>query len=390
MKNVTQYTRVYAPVDLDAITFNMESMRRNINKETGMIGVVKTDAYGHGSVPVAEAIAPYVDGYAVATAEEALLLRRHGIKKLILILGVTHPFWYQELIEKEIRPAIFTMEQAKPLSDLAVSMKKTAKIHLALDTGMRRIGMEADASGADLAAAIAALPGIEVEGLFTHFARADEEDKHSANKQLDRYLHFAELLKERGIWIPMKHCSNSAGIIDLPSANLNYVRAGITIYGMYPSDEVQKEKVPLKPALGLKSFVTYVKEIGPGEEISYGGTYVTKHPMRVATIPVGYGDGYPRSLSNRGYVLISGKRAPILGRVCMDQFMVDVTEIPGVCVDTPVTLIGKDGEEEITMERLAELCGGFHYEMACDIGKRVPRVYYRGGQVVESMDYFDL
>ncbi len=386
--NHMQYTRVYAPVDLDAIAFNMESMRRNIDRKTGMIGVIKTDAYGHGSVPVAEAIADYVDGYAVATVDEAMLLRRNGITKMILILGVTHPSRYQDLIEEDIRPAIFTMEQAKPLSDLAVSMGKKAKIHFALDTGMRRIGMEADEAGADLAAAIAALPGIEAEGMFTHFSRADEGEKASSMAQLNRYLHFTELLKERGVEIPMKHCSNSAGIIDLPEANLNYVRAGITIYGMYPSEEVKKDLVPLKPALGLKSFVTYVKEIGPGEEISYGGTYVTEHTMRVATIPVGYGDGYPRSLSNCGYVLICGKRAPILGRVCMDQFMVDVTDIPGVGVDTPVTLIGKDGNEEITMERLAELCGGFHYEMVCDIGKRVPRVYYRGGRVVGTMDCF--
>ncbi len=388
MENFTKYTRVYAPVDLDAIAFNMESMRGNIRKETGMIGVVKTDAYGHGAVAVAEAIDPYVGGYAVATAEEALQLRRHGKKKPILILGVTHPSHYQELIEQEIRPAIFTLEQAKPLSELAVAMKKTAKLHLALDTGMHRIGMTADESGADLAAAIAKLPGLELEGLFTHFYRADETDKQTSEKQLDRYLHFVKLLSERGIEIPVKHCSNSAGIIDLPQANLNYVRAGITVYGLYPSDEVEKAKVPLKPALGLKSFVTYVKEIGSGEEISYGGTYVTKCTTRVATIPVGYGDGYPRSLSNRGYVLICGKRAPILGRVCMDQFMVDVTDIPGVGVDTPVTLIGKDGREEITVERLAELCGGFHYEMVCDIGKRVPRVYYRGGKVVGTKDCF--
>lgn len=388
MESFTKYTRVYAPVDLDAIAFNMESMRGNIRKETGMIGVVKTDAYGHGAVAVAEAIDPYVGGYAVATAEEALQLRRHGIKKPILILGVTHPSHYQELIEQEIRPAIFTLEQAKPLSELAVDMKKTAKLHLALDTGMHRIGMMADESGADLAAAIAKLPGLEMEGLFTHFYRADETDKQTSEKQLDRYLHFVKLLSERGIEIPVKHCSNSAGIIDLPQANLNYVRAGITVYGLYPSDEVKRNKVPLKPAMGLKSFVTYVKEIGSGEEISYGGTYVTKRTTRVATIPVGYGDGYPRSLSNRGYVLICGKRAPILGRVCMDQFMVDVTDIPGVGVDTPVTLIGKDGSEKITVERLAELCGGFHYEMVCDIGKRVPRVYYRGGKVVGTKDCF--
>ena len=243
-----------------------------------MLGVIKADAYGHGSVPVAAAIEDYVDGFAVATADEAMLLRRNGIHKMILILGVTHPSRYQELIENEIRPAIFTMAQAKPLSEAAGTMKKTAKIHLALDTGMRRIGLEADESGADLAAAIGALPGIEVEGLFTHFSRADEMEKTSAMTQLGRYLHFTELLKARGIEIPIKHCSNSAGIIDLPQANLNCVRAGITMYGMYPSEEVQKDKVPLKPALGLKSFVTYVKELGPGEEISYGGTYVRSVP----------------------------------------------------------------------------------------------------------------
>ena len=383
-----QYMRVYAPVDLDAIVFNLESMRKNIDRETGMLGVIKADAYGHGSVPVAAAIEDYVDGFAVATADEAMLLRRNGIQKMILILGVTHPSRYQELIENEIRPAIFTMAQAKPLSEAAVNMKKTAKIHLALDTGMRRIGLEADESGADLAAAIGALPGIEVEGLFTHFSRADEMEKTSAMTQLGRYLHFTELLKARGLEIPIKHCSNSAGIIDLPQANLNCVRAGITMYGMYPSEEVQKDKVPLKPALGLKSFVTYVKELGPGEEISYGGTYVTERTMRIATVAVGYGDGYPRSLSNCGYVLICGKRAHILGRVCMDQLMVDVTDIMEADVDTPVTLIGKDGDEEITMEHLAELCGGFHYEMVCDIGKRVPRVYYRGGKVVGTMDCF--
>ena len=383
-----QYMRVYAPVDLDAIVFNLESMRKNIDRETGMLGVIKADAYGHGSVPVAAAIEDYVDGFAVATADEAMLLRRNGIQKMILILGVTHPSRYQELIENEIRPAIFTLAQAKPLSEAAANMKKTAKIHLALDTGMRRIGLEADESGADLAAAIGALPGIEVEGLFTHFSRADEMEKTSAMTQLDRYLHFTELLKARGLEIPIKHCSNSAGIIDLPQANLNCVRAGITMYGMYPSEEVQKDKVPLKPALGLKSFVTYVKELGPGEEISYGGTYVTERTMRIATVAVGYGDGYPRSLSNCGYVLIYGKRARILGRVCMDQLMVDVTDIMEADVDTPVTLIGKDGDEEITMEHLAELCGGFHYEMVCDIGKRVPRVYYRGGKVVGTMDCF--
>ena len=383
------YTRVYAPIDLDAVVYNMESMKKNISPDTGMIGVVKTDGYGHGAVPVAQAVDPYVAGYAVATIDEALNLRRHGVVKPVLILGVTHVSRYEELLEYDIRPAVFTMEQAKPLSDLAVRAGRTANIHLALDTGMSRIGMTPDEQGADLAAGIAGLPGIRAEGLFTHFARADETDKKEAQAQLSRYLHFVELLKERGVEIPVKHCSNSAGIIDLPSANLDLVRAGISIYGLYPSDEVDKNRVPLKPVMGLKSFVTYVKTLEPGQAVSYGGTFVAERSMRVATIPVGYGDGYPRNLSGKGHVLIHGERAAILGRVCMDQFMVDVTDIPDVDVDTEVTLIGTDGKDQIRVEELSDQCGRFHYELVCDIGKRVPRVYIRHGEVVGTKDYFD-
>ncbi len=384
-----QYTRVYAPIDLDAVAYNMESMKQNIGPGAGIIGVVKTDGYGHGAVPVAKTMEPYVEGYAVATADEALILRRHGITKPILILGVTHPSRYGELIEYEIRPAIFTMEQAKPLSDLAVGKEKRVKIHLALDTGMSRIGMTPDEAGAGLAEQIYKLPGIEIEGLFTHFAKADETDKASALAQLNRYLQFVELLKARGIVIPVRHCANSAAIIDLPKAHLGTVRAGISIYGLYPSDEVQKDHVKLHPVMGLKSFVTYVKTIAPGTEVSYGGTFRAEKQMRVATIPVGYGDGYPRGLSGKGHVLIHGRVAPILGRVCMDQFMVDVTDIPETGVDTEVTLLGSDGAETITVEDLACASGGFHYEIVCDIGKRVPRVYYRHGEIVGTKDYFD-
>lgn len=386
---MNKYTRVYAEIDLDAVVFNMESMRRNIAPETGMIGVVKADGYGHGAVPIAYAIDPYVAGYAVATVDEALILRNHGIEKPILILGVTHKSRYEDLLEGDIRPAVFTMEQACPLSDLAVSKGTRAKIHLALDTGMSRIGLEADEGGADLAAQIAALAGIEVEGLFTHFAKADEADKAAARRQMEDYCHFVKLLEERGVEIPVKHCSNSAGIIDLPEANMDLVRAGISIYGMYPSDEVDQEQVALKPVMALKSFITYIKPLKAGRAVSYGGTFVADRPMRIATIPVGYGDGYPRNLSGKGYVLIRGKKAPILGRVCMDQFMVDVTGIPDVSVEDEVTLIGRDGEEEILVEDLARLSGGFHYELVCDIGKRVPRVYMRLGEPVGAKDYFD-
>ena len=384
------YSRVYATVNLDAVASNMRSMRDNLPASTLIMGSVKADGYGHGSVPVAKTIEPYVFGYAVATIDEGIILRRHGINKTILILGVTHESRYEDLLRYDIRTAMFQYEKAKKLSDLALKQGKKAVVHLALDTGMSRIGMKADREHAKEAAAIAALEGIEVEGLFTHFARADETDKSAYEEQYRRYKEFLGYLKELGVKIPMRHCSNSAGIVEsLESNHMDMVRAGIAIYGMYPSDEVDHNSVKLTPAMEIKSCITYIKEIEAGTAVSYGGTFVADHTMKVATIPVGYGDGYVRSLSGKGDVLIHGKRAAILGRICMDQFMVDVTDIPDVQEDDEVTLLGSDGAECITMEELAEKSGGFHYEMICDIGKRIPRVYLKDGKVVGTKDYFD-
>ena len=383
------YSRVYATVNLDAVASNMRSMRDNLPASTLIMGSVKADGYGHGSVPVAKTIEPYVFGYAVATIDEGIILRRHGINKTILILGVTHESRYEDLLRYDIRTAMFQYEKAKKLSDLALKQGKKAVVHLALDTGMR-IGMKADREHAKEAAAIAALEGIEVEGLFTHFARADETDKSAYEEQYRRYKEFLGYLKELGVKIPIRHCSNSAGIVEsLESNHMDMVRAGIAIYGMYPSDEVDHNSVKLTPAMEIKSCITYIKEIEAGTAVSYGGTFVADHTMKVATIPVGYGDGYVRSLSGKGDVLIHGKRAAILGRICMDQFMVDVTDIPDVQEDDEVTLLGSDGAECITMEELAEKSGGFHYEMICDIGKRIPRVYLKDGKVVGTKDYFD-
>ena len=384
------YSRVYATVNLDAVASNMRSMRDNLPASTLIMGSVKADGYGHGSVPVAKTIEPYVFGYAVATIDEGNILRRHGINKTILILGVTHESRYEDLLRYDIRTAMFQYEKAKKLSDLALKQGKKAVVHLALDTGMSRIGMKADREHAKEAAAIAALEGIEVEGLFTHFARADETDKSAYEEQYRRYKEFLGYLKELGVKIPIRHCSNSAGIVEsLESNHMDMVRAGIAIYGMYPSDEVDHNSVKLTPAMEIKSCITYIKEIEAGTAVSYGGTFVADHTMKVATIPVGYGDGYVRSLSGKGDVLIHGKRAAILGRICMDQFMVDVTDIPDVQEDDEVTLLGSDGAECITMEELAEKSGGFHYEMICDIGKRIPRVYLKDGKVVGTKDYFD-
>lgn len=383
------YSRVYETVDLDAVRHNMEAMKANLAEGTKMIGVVKCDGYGHGAVPVAIAIDPFVWGYAVATVEEAVILRKHGIKKPILVLGVVPYDGYDLLVEYEIASAVFQYKRALRLSETALKHGTKAVIHLVADTGMSRIGLGITEEAADEAVKIKSLPGIEVEGLFTHFAKADETDKAATNRQMEHYRRFVDMLLERGLEIPILHCSNSAGILDLPAANFHAVRAGISIYGIYPSDQVDKNTVKLIPAMGLKSVVTYIKTIASGTAVSYGGTFVADREMVVATIPVGYGDGYPRNLSGKGEVLIGGKRARILGRVCMDQFMVDVTDIEGVEEDDEAVLIGKQAEQEITVDDLANTCGGFHYEILCDIGKRVPRVYYEDGKIVGTKDYFD-
>ena len=345
------YSRVYAAINLDAVESNMKAMKAVLGASTSMIGVVKTDGYGHGAVPVARTIDPYVEGYAVATVDEGIILRRHGIHKMILVLGVTHESRFEDLIRYDIRPAMFRYEEVKKLSDMALKKGTRAGIHLAVDTGMSRIGMAPDEKSAREAARMAALDGIRIEGLFTHFARADEEDKGAYEAQFEAYRRFCRMLDGMGVSIPVHHCSNSAGIVEcLDSNGLDMVRAGISIYGLYPSDEVGREAVKLTPAMELKSFITYVKTIEPGTAVSYGGTYVADHRMRVATVPVGYGDGYLRNLSNKGSVLIHGKRAKILGRVCMDQFMADVTDIPEASEWDEVTLIGRDGDDIITEE----------------------------------------
>ena len=382
------YTRTYAAVNLDALRYNIKAMKANLKRGTGIIGVVKADAYGHGAVPVARAIDEYVCGYAVATVEEAMQLRRHGIMKPVMILGVTHAVHNREIIRYGIRPTIFTMDQARKLSETAVSMHKPAIVHLALDTGMSRIGMTPVKESADMVKEMSQLPSLQLEGLFTHFAKADEVDKTFALQQLNQYKDFVKMLEEREINIPVKHCSNSAGIIDIREADLNAVRAGISMYGLYPSQEVDTSGILLVPALEWKSFITCVKKIPEGTPVSYGGTFVADRETTVATIPVGYGDGYPRNLSNKGRVLIHGKPARILGRVCMDQMMVDVTDISDVNVDDEVTLIGIEEKDQITVAEMAETGGGFHYEILCGINKRVPRVYLKGGQIYGKKDYF--
>lgn len=369
--------RVYAGIDLDAVRYNMESMHNNLKEGTKMAAVIKADAYGHGALRIAETIEelPYLWGFAVATADEALDLITDGRKKPILILGISFSDQYESIVENDIRPAVCEYEAAKKLSDIAVRQNRICHIHIKVDTGMSRIGFQVSQESADLIARIAALPNINIEGIFTHFAQADETDKTPAKEQLALFQRMLAMIQERGIDIPIRHCSNSAGIVEIPDANMDMVRAGITLYGLWPSDEVSKEIIDLKPVMSLKSHISYVKTLERGRKISYGGTYVTPSAKRIATIPVGYADGYSRGLSNKGYVLIHGKKASICGRVCMDQFMVDVTDIPEASEGDPVTLLGRDSDACITMEELGEISGRFNYEFACLITPRVPRIY---------------
>ena len=378
--------RVKAVISLDAVEHNFHEMRKNIAQDTKMIAVVKANAYGHGAVQIAHLIQnyDYIWGFATATAEEALALRKAGVMKPILILGIVFDEYYPELVRNHIRPAVCEYEEARKLSAEAVSQGETVYIHIALDTGMTRIGFADIPESVEEIRKIAALPNLEIEGMFTHFARADEYDRSPAMVQLERYREFSGRVAEAGVEIPLHHCSNSAGIIRVPEANLSIVRAGITIYGIYPSAQVETDIVRLAPVMELKSHVTYVKDVEPGTAISYGGTFIADRKLRVATVPVGYADGYPRQLSNKGWVLIHGQKASILGRICMDQFMVDVTDIPDVCKGDEVTLIGRDGDEFISMDEMGELSGRFSYEFACDISTRVPRIYIKDGRETEE------
>lgn len=385
-------SRIYAAIHMDALEQNLENMRKNLTPGTKMIGVIKANAYGHGSVPVARLMEKkdYIWGYAVANVPEAEELREAGMKKPILILGYVFPEDYQTLVDLEIRPAVFDYETAELLSQEAQKAGKVHPIHLAFDTGMTRIGFRHPKESIPEILRISKLPGITIEGAFTHFARADEQDLTFAHQQFAKYQEFLMLLEEAGIQIPVRHCNNSAGILWHREGDLDAVRPGITLYGIAPSNEVVNPGVELHPMMELKSHISFVKEVEAGVAVSYGGTFVTtKDSTRIATIPVGYADGYPRSLSNKGYVLINGKKAPIIGRVCMDQFMVDISEIPEAMDGDKVTLLGMDGTERITAEELGELSGRFNYEFVCDLGKRIPRVYLQHGEITEVRDYFE-
>ena len=378
------YDETYAVVDLDAIEENILS----VAKKTGVpvMAVVKADAYGHGAVPVARHLEGKCAFFGVSSVTEAMELRRAGIRTPILILGHTAPEAFSVAVAQEIRPAIFSWEDALALSAEAQKQDRTVPFHFALDTGMSRIGFQVTEESADLCSRIAGLPGLFAEGLFSHYATADCADLTRAEAQRALFDRFVVMLKERGLEIPICHLNNSAGVMNF-SQNYQMVRSGIVTYGLYPSDEVDTTRLPLKPALRWYSRISFLKELPAGREIGYGGTFVTTVPTRVATVPVGYADGYRRSLSGKFHVLIQGKPAPILGRVCMDQIMVDVTHIPDLKVGDRVVLVGPSGDASISMEAIAEAAGSFNYEMLTGISRRVPRYYLQDGKIIASVHY---
>ena len=371
-------------IDLDAIEQNFNAVREKAG--VAVMAVIKADAYGHGAIPVARLLEGKCAFFGVSSMLEALELRQAGLTTPILILGQTPIHAFPTAIREGIRPTIFRWEDALALSEAAVEAGLCAPCHLAVDTGMSRIGFQVSEESADICAGIAALPGIQTEGLFSHFATADCEDLSRARKQAELFARFDAMLKDRDVRIPIRHLDNSAGLMNF-DCRYEMVRSGIVTYGMYPSQEVAPELLKLNPALTWLSRVTHVKTLPAGREISYGGTYVTTKPTVVATVPVGYADGYRRNLSGKFHVLIRGKRAPILGRICMDQMMVDVTDIPGAALNDRVVLVGSYGEETITMEQISAAADSFNYEFVCGISRRVPRIYTSHGKTVHAVHY---
>jgi len=371
-------------IDLDAISRNFDAVREKAG--VPVMAVIKADAYGHGAIQVARLLERKSAFFGVSSMLEAMELRRAGLRTPILILGHTPVNAFPTAIMEDIRPTIYRLEDAQALSEAAQAIGLTAHFHIAVDTGMSRIGFQVTEADADVCAEIAGLPCISAEGIFSHFATADCEDLRRARHQAALFDQFCDMLSRRGITIPIRHLDNSAGLMNF-ERHYEMVRSGIVTYGMYPSSQVSPDLLKLQPALTWLSRVTYVKQLPAGREIGYGGTYTTTRLTTVATIPVGYADGYRRNLSGRFYVLIRGRKAPILGRICMDQMMVDVTGIPDVAVNDRVVLVGRYDKEVITMEEISAAADSFNYEFVSGISRRVPRIYTSGGKTIHTVHY---
>ncbi|MBE6588130.1 MAG: alanine racemase [Ruminococcaceae bacterium] len=382
-----EYQRLYARVDLDAIGKNVAGARARIPENTGIMAVIKANAYGHGAVALAKYLDDKTDWYGVATVDEAVELRTAGVEKDILVLGCLDPCEYKAAIENNITVTVASLADAEKLSSQAQQANRVAKVHIKVDTGMSRIGFQANDENALEVKKVSELPGICIDGIFTHFAIADSSDKTSALLQRDKYDAFVSKCRDLGVEFPICHVNNSAGTMEL-DRHYDMVRMGIMLYGLYPSEEMDKS-YPLYPAMELWGHISFVKKLEAGRGISYGHTFVTDREMRVATVPCGYADGYPRVLSSNAEVLIKGKRCKILGRVCMDQMMVDVTDVPDALPGDDVVLFGRMGDEFIPVEELANKACSFNYEFVCGIARRVPRVYFNGEKYLFCVNYLN-
>ncbi len=376
------YFRTHVEIDLDNLEYNYEQTRALLPEDVKLLGVIKANAYGHGAVETGRFLDGKCDFFGVACVDEALELKRAGIKTPILVLGYVSPNEYEDVVKHEIRIPIFSLDDARALSDEAKKQNKITPYHFCIDTGMSRIGFQVSEETADVCKEITALDYIKAEGLFSHFATADEHDLTKALRQQKLFCDFVKMLKDREIEIPIKHINNSAGIMNFGD-KFDMCRMGIITYGLYPSHEVDKCLLSIKPVMTWKASISHVKTLPAGREISYGGTYTTTKDTVVATVPAGYADGYPRCLSNIGRVLVNGKFAKILGRVCMDQFMIDVTDIPDVHTGSEVVLVGKQGDFELSMEEVSEAAHSFNYELPCRVAERVPRVYIKNNEIVK-------
>lgn len=380
------YQRTYVKIDLDTVEYNFNNILKKIDNKARVLAVIKADAYGHGAVEIGRLLEDRCDFFGVACVEEALELINAGIKKPVLVLGYVFEEQYADVVKNNIRIPIFSYESAAALSQEAVKQGKVVPYHFCVDTGMSRIGFQVNDESADICKKITRLPNIEAEGLFSHLATADEKDLSKTVAQGELFEKFISMLSQRGIEIPIKHLDNSAGTMVF-NQMYDMVRCGIILYGLYPSADVDKSLISLKPAMEWRARISHIKTLPAGREISYGGTYITTRDTVVATIPVGYADGYPRCLSNKGRVIVNGQLANIIGRVCMDQFMIDITDIPNVKIGDTVTLIGKDGDTLLTMEEVSEQAHSFNYELPCRISRRVPRVYVKENKITKTVSH---
>lgn len=371
---------VWAEIDLEALTSNMREIRRITSPSAKIMAVVKANGYGHGAVEVSRAVlACGADWLGVARVDEGLLLREAGIESPILVLGYLTPEQFPDLIRGRLSLAVYRRDLALALAETAAAARTRARIHFKIDTGMGRLGWLAGAKAVRDILELAGNRHLEAEGIFTHFAAADSADPGYTRKQFSRFTAMIDELRRNGLEIPIKHAANSAALMEMPETHLDLVRPGIILYGLYPSGEVNKNVIKLRPAMSLKAKVAHVKSVPAGFKVSYGCTHTTEKSTVIATLPLGYADGYSRLLSAKGYALIHGRRAPVVGRVCMDQIMVEVGHIPGVKVGDEAVLIGRQADQEITADDIAEKLGTINYEVLCMVSHRVPRIYPGSG-----------